>query len=91
MKAARLEDGTLHIRDLPVPVPGYEEALVRISASGVCHSDLHIARGDWYGVTGQGVIGHEAIGIVEQLGPGAEQYASVGDRVMKLSTSPVAV
>ena len=70
MKAARLEDGTLHIRDVPVPVPGDEEALIRISASGVCHSDLHIARGDWYGVPGQGVIGHEAIGVVEQLGPG---------------------
>ena len=68
MKAARLEDGTLQIKDLPVPVPGDEEALIRISASGVCHSDLHIARGDWYGVTGQGVFGHEAIGVVEQLG-----------------------
>jgi propanol-preferring alcohol dehydrogenase len=82
VKAARLEDGTLQIKDLPVPEPGDEEALIRISASGVCHSDLHIARGDWYGVPGTGVIGHEAIGIVEQLGPGAEQYASVGDRVI---------
>jgi alcohol dehydrogenase, propanol-preferring len=82
VKAARLEDGTLQIKDLPVPEPGDEEALIRISASGVCHSDLHIARGDWYGVTGQGVIGHEAIGVVERLGPGAEQYTSVGDRVI---------
>ena len=45
MKAARLEDGALHIRDVPVPVPGNEEALIRISAAGVCHSDLHMARG----------------------------------------------
>ena len=82
MKAARLEDGTLKIKDVPVPEPGEEEALIRISASGVCHSDLHIARGDWYGMTGQGVIGHEAIGVVERLGPGAERYASVGDRVI---------
>ena len=44
MKAARLEDGVLHIRDVEVPVPGKEEALVHITASGVCHSDLHIAR-----------------------------------------------
>ena len=82
MKAARLEDGTLHIRDLPVPVPGDEEALVRISASGVCHSDLHIARGDWAGLPRSGSIGHEAIGIVEALGPGAERFAQVGDRVI---------
>ncbi len=82
MKAARLEDGALHIRDVPIPEPGEEEALIRISASGVCHSDLHIARGDWYGVPGSGTIGHEAIGIVEALGPGAERFAAVGDRVI---------
>jgi propanol-preferring alcohol dehydrogenase len=82
VKAARLVDGTLQIQDVPIPEPGEEEALIHISASGVCHSDLHIARGDWYGVTGAGVIGHEAIGVVERLGPGAERYASVGDRVI---------
>jgi propanol-preferring alcohol dehydrogenase len=82
MKAARLEEGTLEIQDLPTPVPGEEEALIRISSAGVCHSDLHIVRGDWQGVPRTGVIGHEAIGIVEALGPGAERYAAVGDRVI---------
>ncbi len=82
MKAARLENGTLQIQELPIPEPGVEEALVRISASGVCHSDLHLARGDWFGVPGSGEIGHEAIGIVEALGPGAERFVSVGDRVI---------
>jgi alcohol dehydrogenase, propanol-preferring len=82
MKAARLEDGELHIRDVPVPDPGDDEALVKISASGVCHSDLHIARGDWAGVPRTGVIGHEAIGIVRALGPGAERFSRVGDRVI---------
>ena len=82
MKAARLEDGTLHIRDVPVPVPEDGEALVRISAAGVCHSDLHIARGDWFGVPRTGVLGHEAIGVVEALGAGAERFAQVGDRVI---------
>jgi len=82
MKAARLEDGVLHIRELPVPEPGNEEARIRITASGVCHSDLHIVRGDWDGVTSSGSIGHEAIGIVEALGPGAEHFVHVGDRVI---------
>ena len=50
MKAARLEDGQLHIREVPTPEPAFEEARIRISASGVCHSDLHIVRGDWAGV-----------------------------------------
>ena len=78
MKAARLEDGTLEIRDLPMPVPGDEEALIKISAAGVCHSDLHLARGDWLGVPRIGSIGHEAIGIVEALGPGAERFVAGG-------------
>ena len=82
MKAARLEDGVLHIRDVPVPDPGVDEALVRISASGVCHSDLHLARGDWGGIGRSGTIGHEAIGVVEALGPGADRFAQVGDRVI---------
>ena len=82
MKAARLEDGVLHIRDVNVPVPADEEAVVRISAAGVCHSDLHLARGDWQGVPRSGVIGHEAIGVVEALGPGADRFVHVGDRVI---------
>jgi alcohol dehydrogenase, propanol-preferring len=82
MKAARLEDGTLHVRDVPVPTPADGEALVRISASGVCHSDLHIARGDWSGMRRTGVIGHEAIGVVESLGTGAERFVQIGDRVI---------
>jgi alcohol dehydrogenase, propanol-preferring len=83
MQAARLEEGTLRVRDdLPLPVPGPEEALIRISTSGVCHSDLHIARGDWAGLPRSGNIGHEAIGVVEALGPGAERFSEVGDRVI---------
>jgi propanol-preferring alcohol dehydrogenase len=82
MKAARLEDGTLFIRDVPVPEPGVDEALVHIRAAGVCHSDLHLARGDWFGVPRTGTIGHEAIGVVEAVGPGADRFVQVGDRVI---------
>jgi len=82
MKAARLEDGTLEIQDLPTPEPGHEEARIRIHAAGVCHSDLHIVRGDWVGVPRTSPVGHEAIGVVEALGPGAERFVEVGDRVI---------
>ena len=82
MRAARLEDGALHIRDVPVPEPANGEVLVRMSAAGVCHSDLHLARGDWFGITGAGPLGHEGIGIVEALGPGADEFLAVGDRVI---------
>jgi propanol-preferring alcohol dehydrogenase len=82
MKAISLEDGELHVRDLPTPQPGRDEARVRLRASGVCHSDLHLARGDWMGVPRSGMLGHEGIGTVEALGPGAERFVSVGDRVI---------
>lgn len=82
MKAARFENGIPEIRDLPTPVPGVEEALIRISSVGVCHSDLHLVRGDWANVPLADAVGHEAIGIVEALGAGAERYSAVGDRVI---------
>jgi propanol-preferring alcohol dehydrogenase len=82
MKAARIENGSLCIRDVPAPEPGPGQALVKIRASGVCHSDLHIARGDWAGLPGSGPLGHEAIGVVESLGAGADDFVAVGDRVI---------
>jgi alcohol dehydrogenase, propanol-preferring len=82
MKAARVVDGDLRVVDLAAPEPGPDQALVRISAAGVCHSDLHLARGDWKGVGQSGVLGHEAIGIVEDLGPGADRFINRGDRVI---------
>jgi propanol-preferring alcohol dehydrogenase len=82
MKAMQLEDGALRVGDVNVPEPAPDEARVRISASGVCHSDLHLARGEWMGVPPIGTLGHEAIGVVDALGPGAERYINVGDRVI---------
>ena len=64
MKAARLNAGSLEIQDLPTPEPGIEEARIQISSAGVCHSDLHIVRGDWAGVPDTSPVGHEAIGVV---------------------------
>ena len=82
MKAALLQSGVLEIQDLPTPEPEFEQARVRIHAAGVCHSDLHIVRGDWVGVPDTMPVGHEAIGTVEALGNGAERYIAVGDRVI---------
>jgi len=82
MKAARVVDGRLSIVDLAVPEPGPDQALVRISSAGVCHSDLHLARGDWGGLVQSGVLGHEAIGVVEGLGVGADRFVNQGDRVI---------
>jgi propanol-preferring alcohol dehydrogenase len=82
MKAIQLEEGELHVRDVDVPEPGPDQARVHLAASGVCHSDLHLARGDWMGVPRSMSLGHEGIGVVEALGPGAERFVTVGDRVI---------
>ncbi len=81
MQAVRLADGKLTIADVPVPEPGPGDALVRVDAAGVCHSDLHVARGEWAGVT-PSLLGHEAIGTVTALGAGADAFVAVGDRVV---------
>jgi propanol-preferring alcohol dehydrogenase len=84
MRAVILSDGKLVIQDVPKPSPGFEEALVKITAAGVCHSDLHLIKNDWPGFLPPIPIpmGHEGIGIVEELGPGAEKFISKGDRVI---------
>ncbi len=82
MRSARLEDGELKIMERDSPEPRYEEAVVRITAAGVCHSDVHLLKGDWTGLPRSGPFGHEGVGVVEELGPGAERYVNVGDRVI---------
>ena len=82
MQAARVVDGELTIaQDLDIPSPGPDQARVRITSAGVCHSDLHLVKGHWFGLQIP-EVGHEAIGIVEELGAGAERFADVGDRVI---------
>ncbi|MFJ2082147.1 zinc-dependent alcohol dehydrogenase [Micromonospora chokoriensis] len=74
-------DRPLEMFDLPVPEPGPGEMLVRIEASGLCHTDIHAARGDWpVRPKPPFVPGHEGVGIVERVGPGVAEHA-VGDRV----------
>lgn len=61
----------LSIEEVPIPEPKAGEVLVRILASGVCHTDLHAADGDWpIKPTPPFIPGHEGAGIVAALGPG---------------------
>jgi len=84
MKAAVVHsfDRPLVIEDVPTPEPGPEQVLVRIEASGLCHTDIHAARGEWPVKPQPPFIpGHEGVGIVERLGPGNSHGVEVGDRV----------
>lgn len=82
MRVALLNAGQLEIQDQAVPEPGPEQARVRIVSAGVCHSDLHIVRGDWAGLPDTSPVGHEAIGVVTALGASADPSIAVGDRVI---------
>jgi propanol-preferring alcohol dehydrogenase len=71
----------LSIEEWPVPRPGHGEVLVRIAASGVCHTDLHAADGDWpVKPTLPFIPGHEGIGRVAALGSGVH-HLKEGDVV----------
>jgi S-(hydroxymethyl)glutathione dehydrogenase/alcohol dehydrogenase len=70
----------LMIEDVDVDEPRAGEVLVRTSASGVCHSDLHFMEGS-YPTAVPIVLGHESAGVVEKVGPGVTK-AKPGDRVV---------
>jgi alcohol dehydrogenase, propanol-preferring len=83
MKAAVVPElgAKLEVQDLPVPNPGPGQVLVRIEASGLCHTDIHAAHGDWPVKPSPPFIpGHEGVGIVTAAGPGADLHEP-GDRV----------
>jgi alcohol dehydrogenase, propanol-preferring len=83
MKAAvvRAFGKPLVIEDVPMPVPGPGEILVKVKACGVCHTDLHAASGDWpVKPVPPFIPGHEAAGVVAALGPGVTDF-KLGDAV----------
>lgn len=82
MKAAVVSEknnGTVEIKDVTLRALKEGEALVDVEYCGVCHTDLHVAHGDFGEVPGR-VIGHEGIGIVKEIAPDVTNL-KVGDRV----------
>ncbi len=83
MRTAILQEiGKVSIIDVPKPSPEAGEALVKITTAGVCHTDLHVVMGEWMKLPTPRPLGHEGIGIVEELGPNSESDIEVGDRVI---------
>ena len=70
----------LVVQELELDPPGPGEVLVRVAAAGLCHSDLSVINGDRPRPTPM-ALGHEAAGIVEELGPGVDDLAR-GDHVV---------
>lgn len=71
----------LEVHEVDLPTPGPGEALVRLETSGVCHTDLHAAQGDWpVKPTPPFIPGHEGYGTVVAVGPDVDNL-KVGDKV----------
>ena len=73
--------GEVALEEIAVDAPGPGEVLVRIEATGVCHSDLHVIEEDGWGHAYPVLLGHEGAGTVEAVGDGVLAVAP-GDRVV---------
>jgi len=77
---APIETNPLDFTDVPIPEPGPKEILVRVSACGVCRTDLHVTEGELPPRKSPVIPGHQVVGTVEKLGAGVGRYR-VGVRV----------
>ena len=84
--AVFVEPGRIELREKPVPDVGPTDALVRITTTTICGTDVHILKGE-YPVERGRTIGHEPVGIIERLGSAVRGYAE-GQRVIAGAITP---
>lgn len=78
--------GDIRLENVPEPkIEQPTDAIVRLTSSAICGTDLHMIRGTFTGMKEGTILGHEGVGVVEQLGPEVRNL-SVGDRVVIPST-----
>ena len=78
--------GEFGLEEKPIPQAGYGEAVVRVTLTTICGTDIHIVKGE-YPVKPGLTIGHEAVGVIHELGPGVTGY-QVGQRVLTGAITP---
>jgi alcohol dehydrogenase len=76
----------IRVEEVPRPSAGIGEAVIQITLTTICGTDLHILRGE-YAVKPGLVIGHEPVGVIEELGEGVNGY-KIGDRVVVGAITP---
>jgi threonine dehydrogenase-like Zn-dependent dehydrogenase len=78
--------GDIRLEDVPEPrIEQPTDAIVRLTSSAICGTDLHFVRGTFTGMRPGRILGHEGVGVIEALGPMVRNF-SVGDRVIIPST-----
>ncbi|SPF43984.1 putative alcohol dehydrogenase AdhA [Candidatus Sulfopaludibacter sp. SbA4] len=80
LSPASIESNPLRIEDLPKPLPGPGEVLIRVHACGVCRTDLHVIEGELESRKSPIVPGHQVVGTIEGPGSGASRFRT-GTRV----------
>jgi propanol-preferring alcohol dehydrogenase len=78
-KQARVEERPLKLMEVPTPHPKDDEVRLRVLVCGVCRTDIHIAEGDLPLRKSPVILGHEVVGIVDEVGEEVERFR-VGDR-----------
>lgn len=79
-KPAPVETSPLSLAEVPVAVPAQDEVLVRVTACGICRTDLHVVEGELPPKKTPVIPGHQVVGVIEALGPGTGRH-TVGTRV----------
>src|SRR5262249_6239152 len=79
-ETADIHTAPLQLTDVPDPVPGTGEVLVRVRCCATCRTDLHVIEGDLPAEKRPVIPGHQVVGTVESLGPGCGRL-KIGQRV----------
>jgi alcohol dehydrogenase len=75
------------VEEVPKPMPRAGEAVIRITTTTICGTDVHIVRGE-YAVKPGLILGHEPVGVIEELGAGLESLYTIGQRVIVGAITP---
>ena len=87
MKAAVfVESGKIVLDERPIPHVGLGDALIKVTTTTICGTDVHILKGEYPVAPGR-IVGHEPVGVIEALGPAVTSYV-VGQRVIAGAITP---
>ena len=89
MKAAVfVKPGRIELQEKPIPKVGPGDALIKVTTTTICDTDVHILRGE-YPVAPGLIVGHEPVGTIHELGSGVTGY-KIGQRVVVGAITPCA-